>query len=95
MDEDDFEFDEDGNRKAAKVVPVKAFVEEEEAPRTDIAGGHSGVQEEKKKELLGYDELDEGALEQASSMILAAKIKHKVLVRRSLKERLVFLSTKD
>lgn len=95
INEDDFEFDEDGNRKASKVVPVAAFKAEEEKPRDDIVGGGTGELEKKVEEkLLGYDELNDEQLHLASKTIMAAKIKHKVLTRRAMKDRLVFLQTK-
>ena len=94
VDEDEFEFDEDGNRKASKVAPVAMFKVEEEKPRADIVGSNAAEVEKKVEEKLGYDELKSDQLMQAGQTIMAAKIKHKVLVHRSLRDRLVFLQTK-
>lgn len=91
-DDDSIKFDEDGNIIKKFVAPVAAFKEEEEAPRTDIVGGGTGKLEEEITKSFGYNKLTAAQLVEAAKQVQNAQTKHKVLINRSLRERLTFLS---
>jgi hypothetical protein len=91
-EEPEFEFDEDGNR-IQKIVAVK-FREEVEEVRTDIIGGGNGNLNSDKPVALGYLKLTDTQLADAAGVLLQAENRHKIMTRRSLRERILFMNIK-